>query len=106
MYLVELILFAAVGAMLVVFGVLIWARRMIRLIHDYHRANVRPEDVGAYTKRVGIALILLGVATAATGVVNFATRTFWGWIAFAVGFLVFFVIMHRAQKKYNGSWFG
>ena len=101
-----LIFFCAIGALLAFLGILIWKKRKIGLIHDYHHANVRPEDVGAYTKRVGIALILLGVATAATGVVNFATRTFWGWIAFAVGFLVFFVIMHRAQKKYNGSWFG
>lgn len=101
-----LIFFCAIGALLAFLGILIWKKRKIGLIHDYHRVNVRPEDVGAYTKRVGIALILLGVATAATGVVNFATRTFWGGIAFAVGFLVFFVIMHRAQKKYNGSWFG
>ena len=102
----ELILFALIGALLIVIGALIWARKMIRLIHEYHYQNVRPEDVGAYTKRVGIALILLGVFVAATGIINFASRTHWGWISFVVGFLVFLVLMHVTQKRYNGSWFG
>ena len=106
MWLFELILFALLGALLIVIGALLWARRMIRLIHEYHCQNVRPEDVGAYTKRVGIALILLGVFVAATGIINFASGTHWGWISFVVGFLAFLVLMHFTQKRYNGSWFG
>ena len=103
--LVELIVLCFVGVLLIVLGLLIWKRQMIGLIHEYHHRNVRPENVAAYTKRVGIAQILFGGCTVGAGVVDFVSGTLWGWALFVAGLVVFFIIMHFAQMKYNGSWF-
>ena len=103
--LLELILYGAIGLLLVAVGLLIWKKQKITLIHDYHYRNVRKKDVPAYTRLVGLALVVFGAGIALTGVVNFAFHTQKGLWCFALGGAGFFVLMDRAQKRYNGSWF-
>ncbi len=103
--LLELILYGAIGLLLTVLGLLIWKKQKITLIHDYHTRNVRKRDVPAYTRLVGLALVVFGAGIALTGLVNFAFHTQKGLWCIALGGAGFFVLMDRAQKRYNGSWF-
>lgn len=94
-----------VGLLCVVLGLLLWKKQMISLVHDYHYKNVQKSDVPAYTRLMGIGLLLIGVGTCLTGIINLALQTDVGWVAFGVGFIAGIWSMSKAQKKYNGSWF-
>ena len=95
----------AVGLLCVVPGALIWLKHKASLIHEYHYKNVKEADIPAYTRLVGISLIAIGAGIIATGALNLIESPFW-WVPLAVGFAAGFLVMNRAQKKYNGSWFG
>ena len=95
----------AVGLLCVILGLVIWLRRKASLIHEYHYKNVKEADLPAYTRLVGISLIVIGGGIIVTGFLNLAGSPFW-WIPLVPGFLAGFLVMNRAQKKYNGSWFG
>ncbi len=93
----------AVGALCVIMGLLLWKKQKISLLHDYHYKNVRKEDVPAYTRQIGIGLILLGAGICITGLLNLVYSPLW-WVSLLAGFVLGIIVMHRAQKKYNGSW--
>ena len=93
-----------VGLLCVVLGLLLWKKQMISLVHDYHYKNVQKPDVPAYTRLVGIGLLLIGIGTCLTGIINLAFQTATGWAAFGVGFIAGIWLMNKAQMKYNGSW--
>ena len=93
----------AVGILLIVFGMLIWKRQMVKLLHDYHYKNVKEADMPAYTRLIGIGLIIIGAGICSDGVLNYFESHYW-WLPLALGFICGFTVMHRAQMKYNGSW--
>ena len=95
----------AVGLLCVILGLLIWKKRMISLLHDYHYKNVKKEDIPAYTRRMGIGLILIGAGIAVAGLLNLVYSPLW-WLPLLAGFVLGVVVLYRAQKKYNGSVFG
>ena len=95
----------AVGTMCIVFGLLIWVGRKVSLLHSYHYKNVKREDMPAYTRMVGIGLILIGAGIATTGVLNIFKLALW-WIPVVVGFVSGLTVFIVAQKKYNGSIMG
>ena len=92
------------GALCIVLGILLWKKQMISLVHDYHYRHVSKSDVPAYTRLMGIGLLLIGIGTLLTGIINYAFKTGSGWIAFCLGFISGIILMHKAQMKYNGSW--
>lgn len=94
----------AVGLLCIILGLMLWKKQKISLIHSYHYKNVKKEDVPAYTRLMGIGLILIGVGICVTGVLNLLYSSLW-WIPLLAGFVMGFIIMNKAQKKYNGSWF-
>lgn len=94
----------AVGLLCVVLGLLIWKKEKVSLIHDYQYKNVQEADIPAYARRIGIGLILIGGGICITGLLNLIESAFW-WIPLAVGLLAGLIVMHKAQKTYNGSWF-
>ena len=94
----------AVGLLCVVLGLVIWIKRKVSLVHTYHYKNVKQEDLPAYSRLLGIGLILMGVGIGVTGLLNLFESAFW-WIPMAVGFVAGVIVMSIAQKKYNGSWF-
>ena len=104
--LVGFIVYMAVGLLCIALGLLIWKKQRIDLVHDYHCAHVRKEDVPAYTRRIGIGLLLIGAGACLTGVVDLVFDTAKGMGLFFVGLVAGIAVMGRAQKKYNGSWFG
>ncbi len=96
----------AVGLICVVFGTLVWKKRKVSLLHDYHYKNVREEDMPAYTRLIGIGLILVGAGICAAGVLSLVFRNLMNLIALGLGLAVGITVMSAAQKKYNGSWLG
>ena len=98
------IIFFAVGSACIVLGFLIWKKQKLSLLHDYHYQNVKKEDVYAYTRQIGAGMIVLGAGIAAAGIIELASSSFW-WIPLAAGIVIGLLVMYRAQKKYNGSFF-
>ena len=94
----------AVGLLCIILGLMLWKKQKISLIHSYHYKNVKKEDVPAYTRLMGIGLILIGVGICITGVLNLLYSSLW-WVPLLVGFVMGFIIMNKSQNKYNGSWF-
>ena len=99
-----LIIDAAVGSVCVVLGLLIWKKEKVSLIHDYHYKNVKKEGIPAYARLIGVGLIIVGTGICATGIFNLLESPLW-WIPLLAGFAAGIYVLHRAQMKYNGSWF-
>lgn len=94
----------AVGLLCVVLGLLIWKKKKVSLIHDYHYRNVSSDDIPAYARIMGIGIILVGLGICVTGLLNLFESPFW-WASLLVGCVTGLIVMNSAQKKYNGSWF-
>ncbi len=94
----------AVGLLCVVMGALIWKKQKVSLLHDYHYRNVKKEDIPAYSRLVGIGLIVIGAGICVTGLLNLIESSLW-WVPMLIGFAAGIGVMNKAQKKYNGSWF-
>ncbi|MBQ6265932.1 MAG: DUF3784 domain-containing protein [Clostridia bacterium] len=102
---IELVTYTGVGILCLIFAFLLIKKHKINLIHDYHHRNVTKKDIPAYTKQIGKGLLLIGAGCVATGIVNFVFKTHCGIAAFVVCSAAGFALTHKAQKKYNGSWF-
>lgn len=100
-----LIVFLAVGILLLVLGLLLCRKQSISVLHDYHTRNVTREDVPAYTLLVGLGLIAMGAGCVLTGLIALLLEEPGGWLALPIGFLAGLILIGKAQKKYNGGWF-
>ena len=96
----------AVAALCVALGLVIWKKQKISLVHSYHYANVRDVDKPAYCKQVGISLLVIGGGVALDGAAALFRRESLGIALMMVGIVAGLYIMHKAQKRYNGGWFG
>ena len=96
----------AVGAVLVVLGLLTWKKQKVSFLHSYHYKNVKEEDIPAYTRQMGVAQILVGAGLCLSGVLRLFVKSLVFWAPFVVGAAIGLFLMHKAQMKYNGSWFG
>ncbi len=96
---------AAVGLLCVVFGLLLWKKQRISLLHDYHYKNVKKEKIPAYTRQMGTGLILAGAGIIGAGLLDLAYSPLW-WVSLSAGIIAGLAVIFRAQKKYNGSVMG
>ena len=94
-----------VGAICIVLGVLLWKEQRISILHDYHYKHVKKDDIPAYTRQIGIGLIIIGAGIIITGVLNLAYSSLW-WIPLLAGFIIGLIVIYITQKKYNGSVLG
>ncbi|PKM95614.1 MAG: DUF3784 domain-containing protein [Firmicutes bacterium HGW-Firmicutes-1] len=101
----ELVLMIFLGALFDYIGWQIWKKEHITLIHSYHYTKVKDKDKKPYTKAMGKAVITMGTGMILTGLIDFITGTSYGWIFFGIFFLLGFIMMLIAQKKYNGGLF-
>lgn len=99
-----LIINLAVGLLLIVFGVLIGKKQKVSLLHDYHYKNVKQDELPAYSRLIGIGLLVMGAGIRITGVFNLFESPLW-WIPLVGGIAAGLIVMNKAQKRYNGSWF-
>ena len=97
--------FVIVGIVMAVLGLLTWKKQTVSILHSYHYKKVREEDIPAYTRQMGIGQLIIGIGLCLTGLIRFKTGTFISWVPFLAGSVAGFVMMDKAQKKYNGSWY-
>ena len=95
----------AVGLLLAALGLLLWKKQKVSLLHDYHYSHVKQEDLPAYTRQMGIGLIIIGAGIFLTGLLDLALSALW-WIPLAAGIVLGLIVIYLAQKKYNGSVMG
>ena len=95
----------AVGVLCIALGCVLWIKKKVSILHTYHYKNVKPENIPAYARLVGIGLILIGAGIGVSAVLDLFASRFW-WIPLVVGFVFGFAVFYYAQKKYNGSVFG
>ena len=96
---------AIIGAVCITMGLLLWFKQKVSILHDYHYKYVKKADIPAYSKQMGIGLVIIGAGIILTGVLNLLYSKFW-WIPLVAGFVIGLVVIYRAQKKYNGSVLG
>ncbi|SMP72745.1 DUF3784 domain-containing protein [Anoxynatronum buryatiense] len=101
----ELILMSIVGVIFIWMGFLIWKKEKISLIHSYHYTKVKEENKKAYTEQMGKGVTIIGFGIIVTGVIGYVTKTTYDWIFFVLCFVLGFVFIIKAQKKYNGGMF-
>lgn len=95
----------AVGTICIVLGMLLWKKQRISILHDYHYKHVKKDDIPAYTRQMGMGLLIIGAGIIITGLLNLACSSLW-WVPLLAGFVVGLVVLYAAQKKYNGSVMG
>ena len=100
-----MIVLLSVGLLCLVLGLLIWKKQKIDLINAWHTGKVKPEDVPAYTRLMGLGLMGIGAGCVLTGVVALGLGAPLGWIALPLGFAAGLGLILRAQKRYNGGIF-
>lgn len=103
--LIELILLPILGVVFIYLGYLIWKKEKITLIHSYHYTKVNEQDKKPYTELMGKGVLMIGIGMILTGIIDYITKTAYGWFVFAVFFIFGFAIIIKAQKKYNGGFF-
>ena len=101
---IALVFMLALALAFVWIGLLIWKKQRIDLIHEYHHTRVSKKDVPAYTRLMGIAMIVLGAGIGVGAAVEVLLDTYVGITLVLAAIIAAVVLMSRAQKKYNGSW--
>ena len=93
------------GLLFLFLGWRIWKQEQITLIHSYHYQKVSEENKKAYTQEIGKSIIFIGIGMLLTGIIDFITKTVYGWLFFTIFFILGFMKMFKAQKKYNDGMF-
>lgn len=101
----ELLLMVLLGLLLLFLGWRIWKKEQITLIHSYHYKKVSEEDKKDYTEEIGKSIIFIGIGMILTGIIDFITNTAYGWLFFTIFFILGFIKILQAQKKYNNGLF-
>ncbi|TCT17193.1 uncharacterized protein DUF3784 [Natranaerovirga pectinivora] len=96
-------LMAILGMIFIFIGWRIWKKEQISLIHSYHYTRVSENDKKPYAEKMGKAFILMGIGMILTEIVNFVTKTTYGWVIFVISFVWGTVMFFKAQKKYNNG---
>ncbi len=102
---IELILMVSIGLLFLFLGWLIWKKEQITLIHSYHYTKVSEEDKTNYTEEMGKSMIYIGIGSLLAGIIDFITKTGYGWLFFTMFFILGSIKMFKAQKRYNGGIF-
>ncbi len=84
-------------------GYLIW-KKQIMIFQSINRyARVKPEDMDAYCKEIGISNILIGIGVVFIGIYNQYFESSLGVLIYVLILAVGCYIGIKAQIKYNGS---
>ena len=107
MLLYALIMFGC-AALFLALGIAI-RRGHTGLIHDYHQTHIPKENLPAYGRAFSWGMFSMSLTLLLTGVIPLfgeskALMTL-STCVMMVGFVISFVILAKAQKKYNGGFF-
>ena len=84
-------------------GLIIWLKRKITLIHDYHYEHVTEENIKPYTMMIGIDLIIMASSMLAAGIFLLITKNPHYFLIMGVGLLIGIIMFIIVQKKYNST---
>jgi Flp pilus assembly protein TadB len=87
------------------FGLILVITKKPNVIHSYHFSKVKEEELPAYSEKIGHSLLVMGLATVLTGIINVAFASLFGWLIFIIGFVVGSLLFVKAQKTFNGGIF-
>ncbi|MEG1609102.1 MAG: hypothetical protein RR348_04465 [Clostridia bacterium] len=104
-YLIGVIVMGILAILFLIVGLTLIIGHKITILHSYHWENVKEEDKKIYTTKMGIGFLIFFTTQLVGSLVNFFTKTEWGWLSFGVGMLIGFVFLYYVQKKYNGGLF-
>jgi len=111
-YLLRRVIFVFILRLMIILGLIfifigwrIWKKEQITLIHSYHYTKVSENDRKPYTEKMGKACILMGIGIILTEIVNFATKTTYGWVIFVISFVWGMIIIIKAQKNITMGYF-
>ena len=99
--LLAVILLGLIGLACVIIGYLLWKKKMISLLHDYHYHKVGEKDKKAFCTLSGIGMICMGAGMLAAAMILGITESLWSFLAFAAGFVVGLSFLICAGRKYN-----
>jgi hypothetical protein len=102
---IKALCFFGVGVVLIVLGYRTWKTQIILFLKQYYYRNVKEEDMPAYTKAMGIALMVIGAGPVLSGLLSLLTDSTASWAPALILFLVGFLLINRASMKYHGDWF-
>jgi preprotein translocase subunit Sss1 len=93
------------GLLFLFLGRRIWKKEQITLIHSYHYKKVSKENKKDYTEEIGKSIIIIGIGMLATGIIDYITKMVYGWLFLTIFFILGFIKIFKAQKKYNDGMF-
>ena len=101
------IILALVAIMILILGYQIKEKQQVKWVHSYHYRNVKPEDLKAYTYLIGVSLYIISFTIFVMSILSLTAfnSTILPIVVLVIGFGIAFVLMNKAQKKYNGGWF-
>ncbi len=102
---VEIITELTVGALLCFLGWQIWKQQKISLLHSYHYRHVSQEDIPDYTRQMGSAQLIMGSGLCLAALLRIFIDGFLPTAVMLAGLAVGLYMSHKAQIRYNGSWF-
>ena len=76
-----------------------------KFIHDYHMANIKKEELTAYTKEIGIACLTIACGIFLIPIFNIVFHNHIGYYIGLVVLILLIVRMCYLTIKYNGSLF-
>lgn len=80
------------------------SRGNIRLIHEYHRKNIKEEDIKPYCALFGKGTFTIAMGIIISSIFALLECGILIIIANILGFVIGMIFLHKAQIKYNGSW--
>ncbi len=104
MWLLSLILIP-VSILTFYLGFQIKIKQRVTLIHDYHWKNVKEQDIKPYTSLMGIGQYTIGIGCLISGVLGLFLSSIVIILPLFLGIAIGFIIMYKAQKKYNSGMF-
>ncbi len=87
------------------FGVSNKNKQQITLIIDYHWKNVKEQDIKPYTSLICIGQYAIGIGCLTSGILGLFMSSIVTIIPLFLGIIIGFIIMYKAQKKYNSGIF-
>ena len=96
-----LIVMGAVALALLAIGYLLFYKKNIALLHDYHHSRVREKDKDAFCTLCGLGLLAMGLSLVATTVWFAIAQSALAFLPFGLGCIIGIFVLVFAGRKYN-----
>ena len=98
---IGIVILSLCGIVCTVLGYLLWKRKMIAMLHYYHRDKVKEKDKDRFCTISGCGLTVMGIGLLLNGMLIAITDSALSFIAFGIGFFVGISMLFYATLKYN-----